>query len=498
MKDLISRAWFKRIWTIQELVMAREPIVVCGEKSIRWSNLHWGIWAATKFADDEDSGALSDICDSVLVTEALWLDHHIISEWSESPIKKRLLRGARPESSAFRRRLLEFISDHGWTLVYIQMFGIFLAILTRMYYGLRPLNSLGLLLPILSCIATLVLTPAGLFKDHEQSVRRKIVNILNRTRTRQATEGVDRVFALYGVLQNLGIPLQKPDYEKSVGEVYSEFTRAIISWHKSLDILTEASTPSLPDTPSWVPNWSTRYHRLFKGDSRAAKDSSPRYSFSDCGRRLETSGMVVGTVVYCTEALEEPSGDLFSGGRDSIDPAFLSRSLHNVRVLTQWISYAFQMSNPNHELFSEAIFETVHTETDFAAKDKPHLRQTFKKWYSVLTADYSECHAICSPDIACALVLSMKESLNRYHNERCRAIAGKRIFFVTSNGYIGTGPPFMLNRDKVAILSGLRSPLILRGVGPDHEVVGAAYVHAIMQGEAWSEDKGELLQVTLI
>jgi hypothetical protein len=92
----------------------------------------------------------------------------------------------------------------------------------------------------------------------------------------------------------------------------------------------------------------------------------------------------------------------------------------------------------------------------------------------------------------------MKESLRRYHYERCRAITGKRIFFIASNGYIGTSPPSMLIMDKVAILSGLRIPLILREVGPHHEVVGAAYVHGIMQGEVWPEDEGRLLEVTLI
>jgi hypothetical protein len=494
MKDLMDRDWFKRVWTIQELVMAREPIVVCGRKSIRWSNFYWGISAATALTGGEDSGALREICDSVFVAEALWLDHHIITELSKWPIREWLLRGTSPESSIVGRRFLEFMSDHGFTLVYTEMCAILFTILARMYYGLRPLNSWGLLLLIPSCIATMVFTPAGIFSDYEWKVRKKIVDILNGTRTRQATKDVDRVFALYGVFQKLGITLQKPDYEKPVGEVYFEFTRAIINWQKSLDVLTEASTPSLPDTPSWVPDWSTRYHRLFNGDSKAAKNSSPRYFFSDCGRRLNISGMVVDTVVYCSKILEEPSSNLFSGGGDLIDAAILSRTHHNITVLTQWISYALQMSNQSHELFLEALFETIHSET----KNRSNLRQTFDKWYPVLTADYSECRTICSPDIACALALSMTESVNRYHHERCQAIAGKRIFFVTSNGYIGTGPPSMLVMDKVAVLSGLRIPLILREVGPHHKVVGAAYVHGIMQGEVWPEDEGKLLEVTLI
>jgi hypothetical protein len=499
MKDIINRDWFKRVWTIQEVVMAREPIVVCGKKSISWSNLHWGIWSAKSLADNgEDGGPLSEVFDSVLVAQSLWLDHYIISEWSEAPIKRWLLCEKSPESTTVRKHVIQFMSDRGWTLAYLQMAAICLTIFVRMSYGLRPLDSLGLLLLVLSAIATVLLTPTRVFKDHEWKVRGTIVNILNRTRTRQATKQVDRVFALYGVFQKLGIPLQKPDYGKSLGEVYCEFTRTIINWQNSLDILTEASTPALPKTPSWVPDWSTRYYPIFKGHPSAAKNSPARYFFSDCCQKLQTSGILVDMVTYAAELLEESRDDIFNIDRSIIDSAFLTRSLHNVDVLMEWISYALQMSKRSNELFLEALFKTIHSETDFETKDKSNLNQFFGEWYAFLTADYSKCRQICPPKIACALAMSANESLNRYHHDRCRAIANRRILFVTSKGYVGTGPPSTRVTDKVVILSGLRSPLILREVGPHYEVVGAAYVHGIMYGEVWPEDESKLLGMTLI
>jgi hypothetical protein len=430
-----------------------------------------------------------------LVAHSFWMDHHFINEWNEAPIRRWLLRGDPP---TFLKRLLDFLACNERKLMKAHYFVIILAILTRMYYGLRPLNTGLLLLPILSGIAILTLTPAGIFKDYGVRVRKKLVDILNRTRTRQATREVDRVFALYGVLQKLRIPLQKPDYGKSVGQVYCEFTRTIISWYKSLDILTEASTQGLPDTPSWVPDWSTRYHRIFRGGSFVAKISSPRYSFSDCGQVLDTSGTLVDTVVYCTKMLEEPGDELFKSDKASIDTAFLTKYLHNIKVLMEWKSYALQMSNQSNEVFLETLFETMHSETYSNRSVKCQLRQTFNKWYALLTTDYSECSTICSPDIACALALSINKSVNRYHHERCRAIAGKRVFFVTSCGHIGASAPSIRILDKVAVLSGLRTPLILREVGNNHEVLGEAYVHAIMEGEAWPEDEAMLQQIKLI
>jgi len=157
------------------------------------------------------------------------------------------------------------MDGYGRTLTKAHILVIVLTIITGMYYGLRPLNSWGLLLPILSAIATVVLTPPSIFKNYEWQVRKNLVDILNGTRTRQATKEVDKAFALHGVLRKLGIPLQKPDYGKSVGQVYCEFARVIISWNKSLDVLTEASTSGLPDTPSWfliVVRVNTAYLRV--------------------------------------------------------------------------------------------------------------------------------------------------------------------------------------------------------------------------------------------
>ncbi len=120
MRDLINRDWFKQVWTIQEVVMGRDPIVLCGKKSIRWSNLYSGICSAKSLAaEGEVDGSLSEGFDSVLVAHSFWLDHYIISEWTEAPIRKWLLRGRSPESSTVRTRVLQFMSDSGWTLASI-------------------------------------------------------------------------------------------------------------------------------------------------------------------------------------------------------------------------------------------------------------------------------------------------------------------------------------------------------------------------------------------
>lgn len=59
-----------------------------------------------------------------------------------------------------------------------------------------------------------------------------------------------------------------------------------------------------------------------------------------------------------------------------------------------------------------------------------------------------------------------------------------RRFFVTHGGRLGLGPRTMTPEDLVVVLRGRGMPFIVRKVDDHHELVGEAYVHGIMDGEA--------------
>jgi hypothetical protein len=41
--NLLNRVWVERIWTYQEILLASNPVVVCGHRHLHWSRLIWGI-----------------------------------------------------------------------------------------------------------------------------------------------------------------------------------------------------------------------------------------------------------------------------------------------------------------------------------------------------------------------------------------------------------------------------------------------------------------------
>ena len=72
---------------------------------------------------------------------------------------------------------------------------------------------------------------------------------------------------------------------------------------------------------------------------------------------------------------------------------------------------------------------------------------------------------------------------------------GRRMFG-TTKGCLGIGPQRLREGDVVAILKGLEVPLVLRErQDKRYEVVGEAYVHGIMDGEAFDEGKCERIEL---
>lgn len=85
---------------------------------------------------------------------------------------------------------------------------------------------------------------------------RDIRGLLFKSANRKALDQRDKVFAILGLIETTD-SMMKADYNKSVEEVYSDFTRFLICRQMSLDILSDVFHGSKPlasdGWPSWVP-----------------------------------------------------------------------------------------------------------------------------------------------------------------------------------------------------------------------------------------------------
>jgi hypothetical protein len=71
------------------------------------------------------------------------------------------------------------------------------------------------------------------------------------------------------------------------------------------------------------------------------------------------------------------------------------------------------------------------------------------------------------------------------YDDRMKQVMRNRNLFYTSEGYLGLAPASATDGDKVCVLLGCNTPVILREKDDEtYELVGAGYLHGFMHGEA--------------
>jgi hypothetical protein len=54
---------------------------------------------------------------------------------------------------------------------------------------------------------------------------------------------------------------------------------------------------------------------------------------------------------------------------------------------------------------------------------------------------------------------------------------------------MGSCPRWIKEGDQVVLISGLRTPFIVREDGENFRLIGPAYIEGFMEGERWDEEK---------
>lgn len=108
----------------------------------------------------------------------------------------------------------------------------------------------------------------------------------------------------------------------------------------------------------------------------------------------------------------------------------------------------------------------------------PSIEEVEKAYYSSSWLPWDESETLQLP----AEGQEFYNALRRKH--------GRRRLFVTANRYLGLGPASMVIGDEVWVLAGSGAAMVLRAteIGDEFRLVGAAYVHGIMNGEHIGDD----------
>ena len=353
----------------------------------------------------------------------------------------------------------------------------------------------------------------------------------------EATNPADKVYGLLGMLSE---PHSVDvDYEKSVGEIYRETTLAIIGRLQSLEIfldcLQSADGPNVPGLPSWVPDWSSTNqpldHPLLVVSATETFTSSQGtevdLSILEDGS-LQLTGQIIGSIVELAqrfptiaELREEfwPEGPLphrrafdFVG---SITALF--QTWKDVTCRSKEHCISLSEAYPTGETLFEAFYNTVQkrgppfSDIDDARKFETWVQSmefiiSVYTWYSRNIANrlpWLLVWIVSGPFfVSVSFLLGYKFVRGKVvidaptdgpDASRHNWVPGR-----TNSGLIGVFPsrgltaPNALSSepgDLLAIFKGGARPFVLRRQGERFRLIGDAYIHGIMHGAAFEQDK---------
>lgn len=356
-----------------------------------------------------------------------------------------------------------------------------------------------------------------------------------------ATDPRDKVYAIYGILNFLGIPMPDPDYAKTVVDVWEEAAVSIIQKTGSLLILCAACGSQCQDgLPSWVPDWTSAPESeqlsltspgLYLA-SGAAGQSTVSCDSSRLRRQLDLTGMQFAKVKVRGPSMA-PMPDV-----NDIDMSYVLRDeIDRTRTFSAWARIAFRIENmvgllcDNDEWWSK-IFSSqdVTGEPPLIAfyriitRDKIPGTTRYKDWRSAFIAwtismlsvpgipyDGQSEDLLSSYDLIpwnstgppfgefwsrnriardAIAAIDFQEGFRyaeNFHDE-IKFHHAQQAFFLTTTGHMGIANHMVQENDIVALFAGGNFPMIIRPDGEHYRLISPSYINGIMQGEAWPGD----------
>ncbi|KAN0113261.1 Heterokaryon incompatibility protein (HET) domain containing protein [Hyaloscypha variabilis] len=458
----LQRTWFSRVWVLQESFAARRIAVFCGTHVLNWTD----ITAASKTLGDTGLGRL---------------------------LRERVER-------------------------------VTTTVIEETRYVANTLNNLYIFEEI---------------RENAHSL--SLETLLQYSRYFGASNKMDHVYAVLGMWergprQQTSSDSITPQYTLRVEDVFAKAALVSIREMGDLNLLSLVeSAPfrsaEMSSLPSWVPDYTTTpFTEPLRGNPRPAEDearwnASAGLEWEEPGALdlplLPVRGIQVSTVTHraATEA------EIIDSHQEYTLLALLKHCLDApspyADPIDAWwrtlIKDTFQASPiGSREGIVEACraFATLLTywvwslETRISELGTPLTNTPF---HQTLTKAYSHLHSLIvhlSPIDKTQAIPSwssirsniklgeanVSETFDQDYEHIASsfrlAYMGRRLF-VTASGHQGIGPQALEKGDEVWILGGAKVPMVLRRVQEGiYRLVGEAYVHGIMEGEAVGEGKG--------
>lgn len=355
-----------------------------------------------------------------------------------------------------------------------------------------------------------LLTLRRLRKETAQGERLPVLSVLDSTRRALATDDRDKIYGIHSFVKDASILVPSPDYECSTEQVYKSLVLAYINHYKDLDILVQASVHrKLTALPSWTPDWSEdkRISRLNRRNSctgffYAARGTAASAVVSSEDSTLICEGIYVDTLDGLGQCLAERSSPAQQSHPEHPTSIYGDDEATFSAIWRSLISDVRYFANSSFERAPEVMghlftkkcrqWEDVflnENHSQYQPKKVIHPDiSVFDAWYrsnrSLKIAGrpirewaLEHFEAAQADDSDIVLNTSFERTMKK-------KIYGRRLI-TTQRGYIGLAPLASKRGDRVCVLFGCSTPVVLRPLAEGgYQFIGECYVHGIMEGEA--------------
>ena len=345
---ILDREWIHRAWTLQEMVLASNPVILCGEELLLWEDLILAIYAPEK--------SLWRACGSETLqkrnlTTALARWQSVMDLWLNLP-RTNLNRamGVQVHNSLDKCSLTELFADPdnnketskitGYlgrissslcTLLSISYFAVsicntYVAVTSarsnikfnehtdrKFVLGLIGVATLlghlcfySVVINVLSYLHWMICgQPPDWFLKKRASKNLQVLGAIQvALRERTCTEPQDRAFALIGILKSFGATPSPAILGNPTSETYRRFLQDLLQWD-STAVAMIADAGFAPDGwPSWVPQWGSKpasswlTWRYIVGSRVHAARVLPKPYYKIANSRLQLKGKCKGSIYF--------------------------------------------------------------------------------------------------------------------------------------------------------------------------------------------------------
>jgi hypothetical protein len=439
--ELIGRDWWRRIWIIQEVVVAKDATVVCGKWEIEWDTFASGLLLhyARYFANQK----IRRNAGLFIYFLALWQARLAIEKGNTENMDILTL------ANRFRKSAATDPRD--------KLFAI---------YGITTTDLGGM----------------GLYPDYGLAVDSLYIDF---ALAMIASSGNLDVFSTprlssSSTTRPSGLPLWVPDWSTANTTV-----EPLINWGNQ-----DADTEE------------TRQFDACKGTAHLPSVGLHGKSTLRVTGHVFDTISTLGTPV--TAAVSPDIVTDILGSDDPSDEVSIARLRFNAKTLhhtmstkLEWEELACLTSTeayPTGEPRTEAWWRTLCT--NFTPEGKELAVHEFDRWQAMLHThgmwtllNFIQNQPLKSKEEVRDLLWLLRTTpLFEVPFWRMMRWTVGRTFAITSKGYFAFVPASTQLGDSVAVCRGSKLPLITRQRGNGWELIGAAYVHGIMHGEGFQED----------